>query len=177
MCLKLADFKIQLSSDFYHFIHLCSTTCSRIYEFPIWRKNFQIGIHKRTSDLVKFIVVSHRVLSSNSFEFLCNMQTFFDLCMSVYFRIFWYIYLWFTKSWSIILIYLMNIKMPGGAAACSILLYFSWFRAKTPTFKLFNEILVELCRSNDKNVLKNFMSSVNFDIYSAFFTSFWYVYS
>ena len=35
VCLKLADFKIQLSSDFYHFIHLCSTTCSRIYEFPI----------------------------------------------------------------------------------------------------------------------------------------------
>ena len=67
--------------------------------------------------------------------------------------------------------------MPGGAAACSILLYFSWFRVKTPTFQLFNEILVELCRSNDKNVLKNFMSSVNFDIYSAFFTSFWYVYS
>lgn len=51
-------------------------------------KKFQIGIHKRTSDLVKFIVLSHRVLSSNSFEFLCNMQTFFDLCMSVYFRIF-----------------------------------------------------------------------------------------
>ena len=65
--------------------------------------------------------------------------------------------------------------MPGGAAACSILLYFSWFRAKTPTFQLFNEILVELCRSNDKNVLENFMSCVNFDIQSAFFTSFWYI--